>query len=926
MIETDPVYLKVFADVLGKHGHKVDKKFFEQHIHGKVDQEIFSSLMPSGTSQAGVDKAILEKDKLFRQYIFNPEMNLLKTIGGLIEFMNWAESHRIRFACVTNCPRDTAEALLSALDLRRRMDFLVVGAECDRAKPHPDPYQVAMSRLGARPDECVVFEDSRSGIQSAVASKARLVIGIRSSLSDHVLLQHGANVTVKDFTEITPELFNQLHSSLLSPRVEERVISALRENGFPVRAISSARQLPGGNVAQCLRMTVLYKTDTDEIPYPKSMILKIEYPEAADTMVECLHLYEREWSFYKSLSRFVTVRVPSVYATINDSKGRTFGVVMEDLAELEGAQSKQSLDIEEAKSVVTSLAKMHARFWNQTPQGVLKANDSLLRDFVSELTCKWGVFKEKWQHRLLDEQISYGEIIMHHLNWIQDQVSQKPSTLCHGDLSKDNIFFVNLLREEPALIDWQYCSIGKGVSDVAHFLLASFPLNVQAQMEHQLVECYHRALRLNGIYGYSFKQCWHDYRMSLMLIPFISAVWYGSLNRSELVDPEYPVHLTAATFSAIRRHNAVQLLPEYFSMSLTHRCKKALKEAGFPVENVIIDAKKLKGGYICETLRLTMEYSASVDTEKEPDKYPTSCVLKAEAPNSSDHQTALNLHLYDREWHFYQTMSKLVPVRCPKYYASIEHADGKGRTMGILMEDLCIPGAVLCPKLDYSGVQNLVKNSAKMHAKFWNDPKLDSLGVHRLNGPWFQPSWEKKIAGHWPDFKSKWASVLSTRSLMDGEKIVNNFRFIQNHLSSPPFTFLHGDVKPANMFMLKGNIPAFIDWQYTKIGKGVCDIVFFLIEGYPESVQRELEGKVRTYYHECLVEFGVKDYTMEMCERDWAIACMYFPIYVAMWFGTVPDELLVDVMFPRRFVPRAFDAIERNNATSYLPKKNQEHK
>jgi hypothetical protein len=39
-----------------------------------------------------------------------------------------------------------------------------------------------------------------------------------------------------------------------------------------------------------------------------------------------------------------------------------------------------------------------------------------------------------------------------------------------------------------------------------------------------------------------------------------------------------------------------------------------------------------------------------------------------------------------------------------------------------------------------------------------------------------------------------------------------------------------------------------------------------------------------------------------------------------MWFGTTPDEQLVDPDFPLRFVPRAFDAILRNGSHKLLPK------
>ena len=63
---------------------------------------------------------------------------------------------------------------------------------------------------------------------------------------------------------------------------------------------------------------------------------------------------------------------------------------------------------------------------------------------------------------------------------------------------------------------------------------------------------------------------------------------------------------------------------------------------------------------------------------------------------------------------------------------------------------------------------------------------------------------------------------------------------------------------------------------------------------------RELEPKIRKAYYDYLVGFGVKDYSFDDLQRDWKLAAMYFPVYVALWFGTVPDEHLVDPAFPKR--------------------------
>jgi hypothetical protein len=46
------------------------------------------------------------------------------------------------------------------------------GDECERAKPDPLPYTLAMERLGLRPEETLVFEDSPSGAAAGVASGA----------------------------------------------------------------------------------------------------------------------------------------------------------------------------------------------------------------------------------------------------------------------------------------------------------------------------------------------------------------------------------------------------------------------------------------------------------------------------------------------------------------------------------------------------------------------------------------------------------------------------------------------------------------------------------------------------------------------------------------------------------------------------------
>lgn len=269
-------------------------------------------------------------------------------------------------------------------------------------------------------------------------------------------------------------------------------------------------------------------------------------------------------------------------------------------------------------------------------------------------------------------------------------------------------------------------------------------------------------------------------------------------------------------------------------------------------------------------------------------------------------------------------------IRTPRYFGTVLMND---EVHGVLLEDMALPGSVLCPQLDKNGILCTVEHCAKYHAKFWNKKKeLLDLGVQPHNGSWFNPSWCDDIQRRWETFKPKWEKVLGAEMIQLGEKVQLHYQWVQNEISKEPCTFVHGDVKPGNMFMIpdesgedviperwRGMVPAYIDWQYTAIGKGCADLVFFLIEGYTEDACAEMEEVVKAQYLQSLQRNGITDYTEEQLDRDWKLAAMYFPFYVAMWFGNVADEDLVDPAFPKRFCPRCFAAIKRLDACSILP-------
>ena len=68
------------------------------------------------------------------------------------------------------------------------------------------------------------------------------------------------------------------------------------------------------------------------------------------------------------------------------------------------------------------------------------------------------------------------------------------------------------------VFDWEFCVRGRGACDAATFISEAFPVQQRRKVESALLMTYHSVLVDNGVAGYSFEQCWHDYRLAMLEI------------------------------------------------------------------------------------------------------------------------------------------------------------------------------------------------------------------------------------------------------------------------------------------------------------------------------------------------------------------------------------------------------------------------
>lgn len=108
----------------------------------------------------------------------------------------------IPIAVASNSPRHFVDAALGSAGLLDMFDVIVSSDDVDNAKPAPDLYITACTLLAAEPGRSVAFEDSRTGVASALAAKM-FVIGVPSTpgavLDAHVTYDSLANTELKNW-------------------------------------------------------------------------------------------------------------------------------------------------------------------------------------------------------------------------------------------------------------------------------------------------------------------------------------------------------------------------------------------------------------------------------------------------------------------------------------------------------------------------------------------------------------------------------------------------------------------------------------------------------------------------------------------------------------------------------------------------------
>jgi beta-phosphoglucomutase len=145
----------------------------------------------------------------YKRIVYISLADEISLIPGVMEFLTKVRAAFPRLALVSSATLPDFTVADQKFNIRPWFDQVVLGEDTDLHKPNPDPYLMALSRLGTKAPAVIVIEDSPNGVRSAKAAGC-YVMGIATGFTTSELLTAGADQVAHTFEGLA-HLINQVH-------------------------------------------------------------------------------------------------------------------------------------------------------------------------------------------------------------------------------------------------------------------------------------------------------------------------------------------------------------------------------------------------------------------------------------------------------------------------------------------------------------------------------------------------------------------------------------------------------------------------------------------------------------------------------------------------------------------------------------------
>ena len=200
--ETSEYHFLAWKTVCKKIGYNLTRKKNEE-LKGVNRNKCLDLIMEWGKirlSEKEIESLLEAKNNIYKDYI--KDLNENDVCEGVLNFINDAIKNNIKIALYS--ASRNAKRILCQLKIIDLFTVIIDGNNVSNAKPDPEGFKIAADLTKTNTKDCVVFEDSISGIEGANKLNMYTVgIGSRDVLKNADVVYKGfKNLKIKDIIDV----------------------------------------------------------------------------------------------------------------------------------------------------------------------------------------------------------------------------------------------------------------------------------------------------------------------------------------------------------------------------------------------------------------------------------------------------------------------------------------------------------------------------------------------------------------------------------------------------------------------------------------------------------------------------------------------------------------------------------------------------
>lgn len=183
-----------------KIGRAITDEEFQTYIHGRNTDVSLPYFLNRPLSRQEIETLEEEKEQIYRDLCLKSDD--FRLADGLIDLLDRLKQMGVPMTIATASGWNNVKFFFDHLDLDRWFDLdrVVYNDGTIPGKPEPDLYLLAAAKLQVDIHDCVVFEDSVSGIESAKRAGAGKIIQVDSM--KHSNISRSVTGVIQDYRRI----------------------------------------------------------------------------------------------------------------------------------------------------------------------------------------------------------------------------------------------------------------------------------------------------------------------------------------------------------------------------------------------------------------------------------------------------------------------------------------------------------------------------------------------------------------------------------------------------------------------------------------------------------------------------------------------------------------------------------------------------